>query len=706
MTKGTTWSWQKNKSGKSRALFAPRILCYNFQVMEEFATRGPGPRAQVFFLHFAAAGFIWIALAEASALRFLGSVGGWMWEGQWSGGILIMRIFRQVFRISNQDWIPSSLFMLMLPNLADRARFLGTFFCLGALLAAVFGLAGWFSGLLLCGLRRERWNGPAWCLAFQSAVVAVLLLNHATTTWQLKLNTASEFALFFGLEAAVFGATTLLIYYFAGMVPGKKWQPSFLRRAAIALSAMVWAGACLSYPVLRMPSPQDQAAQLKPAPPSQGPSGKVLLLTIDTLRIDHTSMGHYALDTTPALAEMARESVSFDRYYTSSSWTLPSMMSLITGISPLAHGVEDQPDGLAPGIPTLAEILRGHGYHTSAFYTHIYVSSLYGFQRGYDDYDEFGIVKQFEEGKQPVATQVMDKVEAWLDGNTERPFFLAVHLFDPHWNYTPPRPYDQLYDPDYAGSVNGTYFQMMPYLDKNKPMPAADLKHLKALYDGEIKYTNDQIERLFNKLKELHVYDDMLIIVTSDHGEEFKDHGSLSHIRTLYQEVLHVPLLIKFPRSFPAPYLPGTISLRPATTLDIAPTIMAALGLPPAPEFSGLSLIRGDLSESDWNARPIFGKTLRYGSFKISLIRDGFKFIYNYHFGRGKEELYDLSRDPKEKQNLATRDKAKADAMRREVFAWVQTERAIQRRLAPGGRGEVKLDAETIKRLKSIGYLN
>jgi len=380
------------------------------------------------------------------------------------------------------------------------------------------------------------------------------------------------------------------------------------------------------------------------------------------------------------------------------------MTSLATGLSPLVHGAEVKETKMPSGAITLPQILRRHGLRTSAFYTHIFVSSKYGFNRGYDDYEEFDIIKNFAESNQPIAEEVMERVFSWLDENYERPFFLAVHLFDPHWDYAPPPPYNSLYDPDYQGEFSGTIGDISPFIQGFIQINPRDLQHLTALYDGEIRYTDDQIARLFSKLKELEIYDEMLIIVSADHGEEFKEHGRLSHGYSVYQESIRVPLIVRFPGFFKTPYSPGARSSVPVTLTDIPPTILEVLGILPFKGFEGNSLPGLDPLKDA--RRALVSRTALQGRYyMVSMIKEGMKYIQAYSPEKRSQELYDLELDPREKSDLASTEVDLVRTLRREMYRTIREQRS--RRLARGGNEDkVVLEKETMDQLRALGYVD
>lgn len=412
----------------------------------------------------------------------------------------------------------------------------------------------------------------------------------------------------------------------------------------------------------------------------------VLLISLDTLRADHLSCYGYERDTSPTLDRLASEGVLFERTYSTTSWTLPSHMSLFTGLAISTHGVCDDrlwtalEGSQVPARGTLlAERLSDAGYATGGFYTAPYLAARWGFDSGFDHYERIGHSvythpewsKRFEELREageldeirawmkrqpelfddhrPAADEAIDAALGWIEAQ-ETDFFCFLHIFDIHNDYVPPPPFDTRFtDPEYDGPIDGRKVAA-----KNSPvrgdMERADLEHLIALYDGEIAWVDSQLARLFARLEELGLADDTLIVVVSDHGEEFFEHGHKLHRVSLYEESLHVPLIFRLPRRVPA-----NVRVAHSTGLvDVAPTIAALCGLEPfevangvdlAPEWNGESTApRTYLSElmlfRDGEQAPVR---------KLSILRGDRHALIDREPGGATERFaYDLATDPRE----------------------------------------------------------
>ena len=357
---------------------------------------------------------------------------------------------------------------------------------------------------------------------------------------------------------------------------------------------------------------------------AEGPERRpnVLLISLDTLRADHLRCYGYGRATSPRIDALAAEGVLFEDAISPTSWTLPAHLSMLTGLAISAHGVCDdrlwqaRPDGAEATIPLrgrfLPELLSEVGYQTAGFYTWKYLEPRFGFGPGFDVYERIGHSifshpewsRRFsalrEAGKteeiqawmaespelfdeqRPTAGEAVDRALEWLDGrDAERPFFLFVHLFDIHDGYVPPAPFDAAFtDPDYAGPITGRRVTT-PDSPVQPNMAAEDLAQLIALYDGEIAWVDSQVGRLLDRLEEQGLTEDTLVVLTSDHGEEFFEHGAKTHRAQLHRESVHVPLILSWPGQLPAGGRhAGTVGL-----VDLVPTV-CALAAAPGPERS------------------------------------------------------------------------------------------------------------------------
>lgn len=422
---------------------------------------------------------------------------------------------------------------------------------------------------------------------------------------------------------------------------GREVRPA---AAAAAFLALLAAGGCRS-------------AAVKP---------NILLVLIDTLRADHLHCYGYSRKTSPAIDELASRGVLFEEAISAAPWTLPSAMSLLTGRLPSRHRVENDTLRLAPSIPLLPGVLKEAGYATSAVVSHIYVSSAFGFDRGFDHFDDFGLSKnyRFEAGLEPRAAAVTDRALQQIRTLKRRPFFLLVHYFDPHWDYAPPAPFDRRFAGPYRGKVTGSYQSFAEYTVPGMKLAPEDRQHLLDLYDGEIAYADSEIGRLLRGLAAAGLSERTVVVVTSDHGEEFKEHDSMGHGRNLYDEVVKVPLIVAVPGE-------GSRARRiheQVRTLDLFPTLcrMGGGAVPPGIEGEDLGPLLGGKAGP---ARAAVTETIRFDAYRKAYRREGKKLILNLESNR--RELYDLAKDPTETVNLWPERRDETAILEQELLARV-----------------------------------
>ncbi|MCG3128853.1 MAG: Arylsulfatase [Phycisphaerae bacterium] len=438
----------------------------------------------------------------------------------------------------------------------------------------------------------------------------------------------------------------------------------------------------------------------------------IILISIDTLRADHLGCYGYPRDTSPRIDALARESLRFQYAYAQASWTLPSHMCLMTSQYPHVHGVQRESQSLADAGVTLAEALSAGGYHTAAFISWIYVSRKFGFAQGFDEFTELLPTKDQIDNATTAAykaEEVSDRAARWLDKQSpDKPFFLFVHYFDPHIDYDPPPPFDALFDRGYAGSASGKYAWLSTFIKELHHQPRRiaprDLEHVVALYDGEIRYVDTYVGQLLDALQRKVGLDNCLIVLTSDHGEELDDHGSMEgHQWTLYEEVIRVPLIIRPPGRRPRTAVVET----PVELIDVASTLLASAGVATPTAFQGGNLF--DLpSRGLPAARPLFGEIQRHN--RRQFVRNGrYKLIHTDDIGKNSRgvpvvaghELYDLSADPRETVNLA-RDNAELVRTLTAELEQMLTLTPESGRTAP--RAASLSDTER-RQLESLGYV-
>ncbi len=456
------------------------------------------------------------------------------------------------------------------------------------------------------------------------------------------------------------------------------------------------------------PPSHARAARSIPAAPPQ--AGDVLFIVIDTLRADHLPGYGYADGHTPNLDRFAQDAVRFDQHFANASWTRPSFASMLSGRYVASHRVMSKDDALPAELTTVAEAMGASGYQTAGFVTNYNVTPYFQFDQGFDHYHylepEFVLGANDAQAKLllvQIARRVIERftparpgsayrdaatvnreVLSWLDGaSDEHPFFLFVAYMDPHDPYYV-HPYDGT--PGYARATHQT------------PAPE-EAEHLRALYDGEITYWDAQFGRLVAELRRRGLYDRMTIVITSDHGEEFMDHGGYWHGTTLYDEQVRVPLFVKLPFGTRG----GSVVEAWSQSIDLMPSLLAQAGIPPVQGTQGRSdlLEAGFVGSTDVLAEESHeGNVLR--ALRARRGRNETKLILanpDNPRGLAEIELYRVDLDPGERVNLAV------DAP--EVLALMQQRLAEDERNASRGRVEnrttVSLGAHR-ENLPAIGY--
>jgi choline-sulfatase len=398
--------------------------------------------------------------------------------------------------------------------------------------------------------------------------------------------------------------------------------------------------------------------------PFRSPHPNLLLVTIDTLRADHVGAYGYGLASTPVLDALARRGARFEHAESAVPLTGPSHSTILTGLYPPGHGVRDNVNFvLEPGHPTLATRLKRLGYRTAAFVGAYPVAASLGFAQGFDDFEEgFHVSPVPGQGAERPGNEVADSAIAWLAKvDRARPFFLWMHLYDPHAPYKPPPPYSERF--------------------RERP------------YDGEIAFADAQIGRVLQALGSGGRDKSTLVIAVADHGESLGEHGEATHAVLIYEATLRIPFIVA------GPGVPGgRVVHERVATVDIVPTALGLLGLPPPPGLPGRDL-RPALAGERLHGEPVYSESLfgrlncRWSSLR-SWTEGDWKLING-----AEPELYDLGRDPDETQDRAAQERGRVERMRQALGAALA-------RMAPGGDNAhaVALSPEQQERLRSLGY--
>jgi arylsulfatase A-like enzyme len=403
----------------------------------------------------------------------------------------------------------------------------------------------------------------------------------------------------------------------------------------------------------------------------------VVLIVIDTVRADHLGTYGYGRPTSPFLGRWAEQGVLFERAQASSPWTVPSFGSIYTGHDPGRHGagflLKRGANEFAPmdaEVPSLAQVLERAGYATAAIVNNDLLRPTFGLARGFETYDwtprRHG--KPYRRADEVVAAAI-----AWLDARDERPFLLVVHLMDPHFAYDPP---EEVRGRFMGGGAETFHYDDMDVFElrsRTRATEEAERRLLAAAYDEELLFVDAQIGRLLENLEQRGLLESALVVLTSDHGEEFFEHDGFEHGHSVFQELLHVPLLVWGPG-----VVPGRIS---------------------TPELAGLTLWPMLTRREPLPSRALVSEGTLWGPPRKALLRWPWKAIKNGSRG-AQRQLFNLVDDPEERHDLAAAESERLGRMLEELetLAHVDPERQKSWRA-------LKIDEDTRDALKALGYL-
>ncbi len=423
----------------------------------------------------------------------------------------------------------------------------------------------------------------------------------------------------------------------------------------------------------------------------------VLLIITDTTRVDRFGCYGNQRGLTPYLDDLAVQGLRFEQASSHAPWTLPSIASMLTSLHPEQHGAGGRLGdftSLDPEVTTLPAVFGRAGYRTHAIANVAFLSPTFGVTRDFQDLDLVAPANNLEMRD---AGRTTDAALAWMReaAGGERPFLLLVHYFDPHAVYAPPQPFRKKFaaPPDQTDEswVFGTRGWMMALRDGTLPVPPLPvLRRAQKLYDGEVAYMDSQIGRLLDGLAELGLAHDTVVALTADHGEEFGDHGGYEHGHTVYEELTHVPLILRYPGVLE----PGVVSA-PVGHVDLAPTLCELADVAPPEQFVGQSLLRF-LREPETSSAPILAHGNMWGEPSTSFLVGDWKLIVG---GDGRVELYDKGSDPREREDLAAREPARVEALRVRLAEAEE----LMGRLRLGVPVEVR--GELLEILQGLGYM-
>jgi arylsulfatase A-like enzyme len=544
-------------------------------------------------------------------------------------------------------------------------------------------------------------------------------------TLDLALGTIENDPLRFRISARVDGEETLLAE--RTLTQPQRWEPLRVDLTAYAGRSMELALALAS----------ERAGAIgfwgAPAVRSTAPRGgiqHVLVILADTLRRDHLDVYGHTRETAPTLARMAREGTLFRDAVSNASWTKVSVTSLMLSLYPTSHGVRSFADRLPDEASTLAEAFRDAGFATVAFSANFFVGKLTHLEQGFEELQESAslstsVSQDAEQSK--TAREQVDRLLPWLDAHRDVPFFAYLHVTDPHSPYRPMAPYDTRF----ASAEDGARHEReqaelrrfiahpvmrafgMPIASE---LAAAELDAEtyssvdRAWYDASIRAMDAELARVFERLRELGLAENTLVVFTSDHGEEFLEHGASFHGRSVYGEVTRVPLLF-WGAGVPA----GRVVEPTVQSIDLMPTLLALASVKTNAPMQGQSLaplLGDDAAARAWKQRPAVSEHRLdlsgppWVDREGTAIEDGaWKLIENSSPGAGVPpvELYDARRDPLDQHDVAAEHAEEVTRLRAALAAW--RAEAAKTRLKSAATSEPNLSSEEIERLKSLGYV-
>jgi arylsulfatase A-like enzyme len=455
----------------------------------------------------------------------------------------------------------------------------------------------------------------------------------------------------------------------------------------------------------------------------------IILISIDTLRYDHLGCYGYGRNTSPYIDKFAHKATLYKNAYSTAVWTPPAHASMLTGLYPSSHGVMGDKK-LGASVPTIAQILQQNGYHTCGFVNNSQVGEMVGFEKDHSDFYEIwkGIEKH-KAGKRILhklasmfshtdkgAKKTTDKVQSWISNRWDKksPFYLFIHYLEPHNPLFPPKEFKNKFLSERSKGLRWkktiSKYRRNPlyhYL-KEAQITAEQKDVLVDLYDAEIAYLDWQIGRLFSFLKKNNLFENTLVAVTADHGEHFGEKGHFSHVASLYEQILHVPLVIKYPYQKKA-----NLTEHRAQLIDLLPTIVAAADLDfvDSSEYKGIDLLN-ILTNNDrklyaeWEGRVpeyIRYNALKVGSKIYSFIKNKKRAVYFRDFKyikneRGADELYNLKMDSGENYNIIYQNAEMAEKLSNDLINFSRNRRTNKEE-------KVEMNDEIIENLKKLGYI-
>jgi choline-sulfatase len=434
----------------------------------------------------------------------------------------------------------------------------------------------------------------------------------------------------------------------------------------------------------------------------------VVVLLIDTLRASKLR-AYYPKSRvkTPALDRFVSEGAMFERAQSPENWTKPAVASVLTSLHPATHKTKEDASKLPRSALMLSEVYKKAGFKTASFIANGYVSNAFGFDQGWDHYTNY-----IRERRNTNASNVFGEAGSWIEKHKDNRFFVYIQTIDPHVPYDPPDQFLKMYDPKpYSGQVQNRRTHLM--LDEAKKNPKKyrftprDKERIEALHDAEISYHDEQFGRFLRKLEGLGLDENTIVVVTSDHGEEFQEHGSWGHGHSVYQELLGVPLLFRWPGVIPESLRVGPV----VSTLDVGPTVLEATGVPIPDRFEGRSLL--GFMRGDWPLGPYVAfsdfldhrRVVRGGDWKLIIRGNLSKVIFDLGNDYWEQTELDGHQHPIAQRYLRTLHGQFLGAADR--GHWLAASSASGSHKKPGLEQEKQeMTPELCKQLVALGYIS
>jgi len=433
-----------------------------------------------------------------------------------------------------------------------------------------------------------------------------------------------------------------------------------------------------------------------------GASGRpIILVSLDTMRGDRLGAAGYPKPVTPHLDSLAREGVMFEQATSTAPWTLPSHASIFTSLLPFNHGSTRETRPLRPSLSTLAERLRNAGYRTAAFTGGAYVSSGFGFGQGFEIYEDH------DEGKEQGGRKIAAAALAWVRSVQDQPFFVFVHTYEIHFPYTHTKFVDESFISQ--GLKPMDVEELAAVHSGKKVLPPEYRRFESELYDGGVASADTVMGGMLEQMDKEGILDRAILVVLSDHGDDLWDHDdfwSPGHGHSVYQELLHVPLIIRAPGLVAA----GGRIRTPVSLLDVLPTLLAFEGIPGEPEDQGRSLAPYLSRGSEPASVPMNAEATEYGPDRFARRDGNLKVIItpkpeDVRAGVTVHlrplEVFDLLSDPGEKHDLSAAPPQEASATIEEL--WKRIERVWRRGSGADHNGPIPKELQ--EQLRSLGYV-